>query len=316
MEVVASNSSHEVDARTWLNAHKAETGKSWPQLGALADVNGNTISTFASGKYGGDNASIATKVLAYRDRIAVQSELAADLPMVPAWYDTPTAQRITQMLKWAQSGKMVMVVGGPGIGKTKAAQRFAAGDPNVWLATMSPSTAGVATMLIEMGSAIGLGEIKGSPQQLSRQIRARIANRSGLIIIDEAQELTDKALNELRGLHDATGVGIALFGNEKVVGQLDSRKSALAQVTSRISLPMIQPGALAGDIDALLDAWGIEDVGQRSFLTRLGNLPGALREMTHTIEVALMAAFSADQALSITHLRDAARQRNVKVVGL
>lgn len=315
MELVIDNS-REAEARTWLNTHKDETGYSWSRLGQLTSINGNTISTFASGKYGGDNSKIATQVLAYRDRIAAQAEIAMDAPMVPGWYETPSAIRVTKMLRWAQSGKMVMVVTAPGIGKTKTARRFAERDPNVWMATMAPSTAGVATMAIEVAAAIGLGELKGSPQQLSRQIKARVVGRNGLIIVDEAQELTDKALNELRGWHDATGVGIALLGNEKVVGQLDSRKSALAQVTSRISIPLIQAAPLPGDIEALLDAWNIMEEDQRAFLMRLGALPGALREVTHTIEIALLAAYGTDRPLTLAQLRDAARQRNVKLAGL
>lgn len=314
MEVVAENSAAEIEARTWLNGHKDETGQSWPAIGALTDVAHQTLSLFASGKYQGRNEPIAAKVLAYRDRLAVQAEIAIDAPMVPDWYDTPSASRLTNMFRWAQSGKMVLIVSTPGIGKTKTARRFAERDPSVWLATMSPSTAGVATMAIEVAAAIGLGEIKGSPQQLSRQIKGRVANRRGLLIVDEAQELTDKALNELRGWHDATGVGIALLGNEKVVGQLDSRKSALAQISSRISLPVIQRDPLPGDLDALFAAWGITDERQRAFLTRIGHLPGALREVTMTIEVALIGA--PDGRLSLDHLRDAARQRNVRLPGL
>lgn len=316
MEVVAENSPVEVEARTWLNAHKADTGHSWNTLAGLTDVASATLSLFATGKYAGRNEPIAVKVLAYRDRLAVQDEIAVDAPQVPEWYDTPSATRLTKLLRWAQSGKMVLIVSTPGIGKTKTARRFAERDPNVWLATMAPSTAGVATMAIEVASAIGLGEIKGSPQQLSRQIKAKVAGRRGLIIVDEAQELTDKALNELRGWHDATGVGVALLGNEKVVGQLDSRKSALAQVSSRISLPVVQQAPLPGDLDALFGAWGIEDERQQAFLTRIGHLPGALREVTMTIEVALMAAFGADQKLTLEHLRNAAKQRNVRLPGL
>ncbi len=315
MELVVDNT-HEDDARNWLNAHKDETGKSWPQLGALTDVNGNTLSTFASAKYGGDNAKIAEKVVAYRERLASQAALAIDTLNVPMWYDTPTSQRMTHLLRYGQSGEMVMIVTAPGIGKTKVASRFADADPNVWLVTMAPSTAGVATMLIEIAAAIGLGEVKGSPQQLARQVKTRVKGRKALLIIDEAQELTDKALNELRGLHDMTGVGIAILGNEKVVGQLDTKRSALAQIASRISIPYVQMKPLAGDIDALLDGWGVEDERQRAFLTQIGTLPGALREVTHTLKIAALAASAGDGRLTLAHLREAARQRNVKVAGL
>ena len=215
MEVVADNNPAEIEARTWLNAHKTETGQSWSDLAILTDVASSTLSLFSTGKYGGRNEPVALKVLAYRDRLSVQAELASDAPQVPEWYETPSAKRVMKLLRWAQAGKMVLIVSTPGIGKTKAARRFADSDPNVWLATMAPSTAGVATMAIEVARAVGLGEIKGSPQQLSFQIRNKVAGRRGLLIVDEAQELTDKALNELRGWHDATGVGVALLGKRE-----------------------------------------------------------------------------------------------------
>lgn len=302
--------------RSWLQGHKEEAQLSWDKLGALCDVAGSTLSLFAGAKYGGDNGKIAAKVRAYRERLAVQAQIGREAPAVPEWYETETSRRLMQLLRWAQSGKIVLIVTTPGIGKTKAAERMAERDPNVWLATMAPSTAGVATMAIEVGAAIGLGDIKGSPQQLSRQIRAQIQGRNGLLIIDEAQELTDKAINEIRGWHDRTKVGVVLLGNEKVVGQLDSRKSALAQVSSRFSIKHVQAQPLEGDMEALLDAWNIQDADQRAFLARIGALPGALREVTQTLEVAMMAAYGGDQPLSINHLRAAAKQRNVKIGGL
>lgn len=316
MEVVANNSPAEVDARAWLNARKEEEGLSWPQIAKLTDVASSTLSLFATGKYTGNNAAVAAKIDAWRARRASQAEISSAATIVPGWYDTPTALRLKSLLGWAQSGEIVLIVTTPGIGKTKTAERFAAGDPNVWLATMSPSTAGVATMAIEVGEAIGLGEIKGSPQQLSRQIKARVRGKNGLLIIDEAQELTDKALNELRSWHDQTKVGIALMGNETVVGQIEGRKSALAQISSRFSIRHVQVAPSPGDMDALLDAWDIEAPEQRAFLAKIGALPGALREVTHTIKVAAIAAGGGGRALTLAHLREAARQRNVKLGGL
>jgi hypothetical protein len=316
MELVVDNGQSVEAARAWLLAHKEETGLSFERLGGLSGFSNSTLSLFAAGKYKGDNGKVAGQLFAYRDRMTAQAEIGRDAPMVPGWFDTPTSRELMHLLRWAQSGKIVLVVTTPGIGKTKVAERLAASDPNVWLATMAPSTAGVATMAIEVGAAIGLGDIKGSPQQLSRQIRAHVQGKGGLLIVDEAQELTDKAINEIRGWHDRTKLGVALFGNDKVVGQLDGRKSALAQVSSRFSIKRVQAAPLPGDMDALLDAWGIVAPDQRDFLSRIGAMPGALREVTQTIEVALMSAFGDDEPLSIDRLRAAAKNRNVKIGGL
>lgn len=313
MEVVVDNSASVEDARAWLNKHKTRDAMSWPQLARLTDVASSTLSLFSSGKYAGNNAAVAAKVIAYRDRLAVQASIAGDAPFVPEWYDTATSDKLTSLLRWAQSGKIVLIVTSPGLGKTRTAERLAATDPNVWLATMSPSTAGVATMSIEVGEAIGLGEIKGSPQQLSRKIKNHVRGKKGLLIVDEAQELTDKAINELRGWHDRTGVGIALMGNETVVGHIEGRNSALAQIKSRFSYKHVQTIPMPGDMDALFDAWGIVDGDQKTFLSRLAALPGGLREVTQTLEIALMASFGAERELSLSHLRDAVKQRHTKV---
>jgi len=313
MEMVPENSPVEVEARAWLNGHKASCGLSWPQIGKLTDVASSTLSLFATDKYAGNNATVAAKVLAYRDRLANQAQLAVHAPVVPSWYETPTAMKLAGLLHSAQSGEIVLIVTTPGIGKTKVAEWFAANDPNVWLATMSPSTSGVPNMAIEVGEAIGLGEIKGSPQQLSRQIKAHIQGKNGLLIIDEAQELTEKSLNEIRSWHDKTKVGIAIMGNESVVGQIDGRKSALAQISSRFYMRHTQSQPMPGDLEVLFDAWGIVDADQRAFLTKVSQLPGALREVTHTIKAASMGAFGAGQELTLARLRSAAKQRNVKI---
>lgn len=314
MQLVSINSPSEVEARAWLASHKDECNLSWQQIAKLTDVASSTLSLFSSGKYVGNTAQVAAKVLAYRDRCAAQ--IATEAPKAPKWYDTPTADRLTALLNWAQSGEIVLIVTTPGIGKTKVAQRFAERDPNVWLATMSPSTDSVATMAIEVGEMLGLGELRGSPQQMSRHIKGRMRGKSGLLIIDEAQELTDKALNELRSWHDQTNVGIALMGNESVVGQMEGRKSALAQISSRFSIRHVQVAPLPGDLEALLDAWHISDVEQRKFLSRVGRMPGALREVTHTIKIAAMTACGNGDELSLEHLRGAACQRNVKLGSL
>lgn len=313
MEVVIDNSAAEADARDWLNAHKIDAALSWTQLAKLTGLSSSTLSLFSTDKYPGNNQTVAVRIMAYRDRLTAQAVIAADVPMVPDWYGTTTSAKLTSLLRMAQSGEIVMIVTGPGLGKTRTAERFAASDPNVWLATMSPSTAGVATMAIEVAEAIGLGEIKGSPQQLSRKIKAHVRGKNGLLIIDEAQELTDKAINELRGWHDRTGVGIALMGNETTVGHVEGRNSALAQVRSRFAFKHVQMVPMPGDMDALFDAWGIIDNEQKAFLTKLAAMPGALREVTMTLKIALMSSFGAGEELSLEHLRGAVKQRNVKL---
>jgi hypothetical protein len=152
------------------------------------------------------------------------------------------------------------------------------------------------------------GDVESQAADIVRAELAKLDEDDACLQLD----MTDKAINEIRGWHDRTRVGIALLGNDKVISQFDSRKSALAQVSSRFSYRHEQLAPFPGDVDACLDAWGIRDQAQRDFLAKLGLLPGALREITHTIEVALMTAFGEGAPLALSHLRHAARQRNAK----
>lgn len=58
-----------------------------------------------------------------------------------------------------------------------------------------------------------------------------------MIIIDEAQHLTVRALNHLRCISDESGVGICLIGNDDVYRKMKgSGKADFAQLFSRIGM--------------------------------------------------------------------------------
>ena len=77
MKMVVDNSKAgaeaEADVRSWLNVHRETEGLTWVEIGKLSDVPSSTLSAFSSGKYGGDNAKVAAKITAYRDRLSAQA---------------------------------------------------------------------------------------------------------------------------------------------------------------------------------------------------------------------------------------------------
>ena len=64
----------------------------------------------------------------------------------------------------------------------------------------------------------------------------RVNGVRGLLIVDEAQHLSLRALETLRALHDATGAGLALMGNAVVYARLTGgrRAAEFAQLFSRV----------------------------------------------------------------------------------
>lgn len=297
------------EQQAWLAEHKSATGLSWSQLAPKIGVPNGTLSQFPTGAYKGDMKKIAEAVYRYRQLLTAQAEIAVEMPEPPAFFETPTTRRIMTMLTIAQRGRMAVVAGGPGTSKTKTCRHYQASVSNVWVATMKPSSGGLAPMQFKVLEALGadMDQRKGTPITLTSRIEALMLNTGGLLVIDEAQHLTEKSLEEIRSWHDTTGIGIALVGNEDVLTRLTlgSRKDAFARLASRIAQRMIFRGPQDADAFALAEAWGVEEEDQRAFIVATAKQPGGLRTCTMMLETAFMLASSENNTLQISHLQDA-----------
>ena len=295
------------EQRAWLMDHKQVTGASWPTLAAQIGVPSGTISQFGTGKYQGDNEKIGREIFRYRQHLATQAEIAVEAPAIPGFYETPTARRIITVLSWAQRGRLTVVATGPGTGKTSAVEHYRDSVTNVWVVTMAPSTAGVNNMQIEVLAALGEKDAVGTPQKLSRRIRDRVKNTGGLIVFDEAQHLSEKAIEEIRSWHDATGIGIALLGNEHVIARLEggARRAAYAQLYSRVGMRHVQNLPLDGDARALAEAWNVTEPREIAYVVAQAMKPGGLRGVTMMMELATMIAAAERQPRGLSHLQDA-----------
>ncbi len=297
------------EQRKWLIDHRASTQLSWSELAKRVDIPQGTLSQFGSPKgYAGDERRLAEKVYRYSQLLEEQAKIEVEAPELPDYFPTATSEQITSLLTWAQRGRIVVIATGAGMGKTMTAKMYRDCYTHVFLATMSPSTAGVNNMQIEVLEALGERDAVGTPQKLSRRIRERVKNMSkALIVIDEAQHLSEKAIEEIRSWHDATGVGIALLGNVKVMQQLEggTRSAAFAQLYSRVSMRMIRPLPLQADADALAKAWKVEDEATLSLVRRIVGMPGGLRGGTMALELAWMIAATDKRPLAKEHLQDA-----------
>lgn len=295
------------EMRAWMIGHKAQLGLGWEPLGKRVGIAGGTLGPWCQGKYGGDNQRVANDVYRYRQLLTSQAQIEVDAPSIPDFVMTPTARKLLSLLSWAHRGKIIAAATGPGTGKTIAIEHYRDSVTHCFVTTMAPSTAGVNNMQIEVLASLGEPEAKGTPQALSRRIRDKVKAMKALIVFDEAQHLSEKAVEEIRSWHDATGVGIALLGNKDVIGRLEggNRKAAYAQLYSRVSMRHEQ--LLPNEIDArvLADAWKIADDEQLRFLISVALRPGGLRGMTMVLELATMIAASEQRSASLGDMQDA-----------
>jgi len=209
-------------------------------------------------------------------------------PMPPQWVVTPTAERITATLAFAHATADVAVIyGAGGVGKTCTARHYAEGQPNAWHAIMTPATAGVVPALEEVCAALGIPPSNGAAA-LHRSIVKRVSGTAGLLIVDEAQHLLPAALDQLRSLHDATGIGLALLGSRDVYARLVGGDSAAAldRLRSRIGRRLHVAASTPEDAAALGTAWGIESAAARKTLADIAAKSGGLRAAAKALRLA------------------------------
>lgn len=223
------------------------------------------------------------------------------------WIETPTAARIVAALAFAQTTvDVVLIYGAGGTGKTCSARHYAARMPNVWHAVMSPATPGVVPAMDEICAALGIPKKNGAAA-LHRAIVKHLAGTEGLLIVDEAHHLQPAALDQLRSIHDAAGVGLALVGSRDVYARLVGGDSAasLDRLRSRIGRRLQLAEPAPEDTDAVAEAWGIGAESARKLLAEVGARPGGLRGVVKVLRLAALHAEG--RALTASSLRDAWR---------
>jgi DNA transposition AAA+ family ATPase len=298
------------EQRRWLIEFKEQTGLSWAQVASRLgpDINKSTISLFAGNNYNAPGDRLAVAIFRFRQTLATQATLNGEGPEIPGYFETPTSKQLIRLLQYAQRGRITVGALAAGLSKSTVAKHYQACNSNVFLVSFAPSTSGIYGMQRAVLRVFGVPGAAGSPEMLSRRMMEVVRGlHNPLLIADEAQHLTVKAIEEMRSWHDETGLGIALFGNKSLMRQLEggNRSDAFAQIFSRVSLKLVRLSPLSEDVEALLDAWRIADEGIGAEIHRIAKLPGALRSATWTLELAHILAASEREAVTVRHVQDA-----------
>lgn len=259
-----------------------------------AGVSPTTLTQLLNGSYNADPARQLEKIERWLTT-AAEAKALPQMPPVPDWVPTPTAERVMASLSYAQmAGDVALIYGGAGLGKTSSCKEYRSRLSSVWIATMSPATSSVATCLEEVCYALGMKSPPQGAAKMQREIQRRIAGTNGLLIVDEAQHLSVQALDALRSLHDSTGIGLALVGNESIYTSMTggSRAPYLDRLFSRIGKLTKLTLSKKADIGAVAVAMGISEDDRESlqYLGVVGTGPGALRVVVKVVRLAAMKA--------------------------
>lgn len=312
----------EADVAAWRvlidRVIQAATANGWKkaEVARRMSMAEGTFSQWASGKYIGVLSNLNTQAENWLSAIEESASLAASVPISPPFQMTSVGMEVMQTLAWAQvTSGFVAIKLDSGVGKSMAARHYCDTRPHAFMATVSPHTKTVHGMLVELAAELEVQE--NNPARLVRAIGRKLSRIGDgtLLIIDEAQNLTGDAINQLRHFVDIHKCGIALIGNEDVANDFLTDRtrsvSSRAQVLSRFDKVLRREPNRTDDAIRMIRAWKIEDEACTNFLLGIALKQGALRQIDRTVKSALPAAIGAGEELSLKHLQAAWKRRDL-----
>jgi len=295
------------EARNWSMA----------EVSRRSGVAQGTLHEWARGGYRGRVAAINERIRLWLDTVEEMERVAASVPQAPGYIELGFAKSVVATLQVAQvMPAMVMITAGAGNGKTTAAAHYVQTRANAHLVTMSPHCRSPHNMLHEIGKALSVATNNSRMLVGAIGERLRRVGDGTLMVVDEAQNLSDDAINQLRHFVDIYGAGVALLGNGETYSRFTAwgQGEQYAQLRRRIFRRVRRDRPSPADLSQFLDAWGIQDAAQREFLTGVGLKPGALGQIDMTLKLARMTAEGAGREMRLADLQAAWSNRDVELV--
>lgn len=283
------------------------------QVAKMADIKASTFTSWYLGNYGKTTHNVTQKVLKWIE--AHRQNIAMDAKMVegPEYIPTKSSQTLFDGLMYAQQAPaMIVATLGAGMGKTTTIRQFVKVRNHAFTATMRPQTRTVHGMMVELARVLGVTQ--NNPAKLDSAIGEKLKRngRNTVLIIDEAQNLEDLAVDQLRYFLDVYECGIALVGNEETYKRWGGVNKS-DQLTRRIGMRIKHLQPHRDDITAIINGWKIEDPDSRKLLNAIGQKGGALGQMTETIKLASMLAIGEGTEMAAKHIRQAWTNRSPEV---
>lgn len=209
-------------------------------------------------------------------------------PWADKFAPTQTALAVMRLCAHCQDRRSIgLVYGEAGVGKTTAFNQFRAdadAADGVCVVTMTAATESLAGAIHAIAAAAVVYLPRGGLHaRWDYLVNGLAERRRPLLILDEAQHLSDRALDAVRQINDEARIGIVLGGNYTFPTRFNGRRGAarFAQLDSRISRRRDLPAPTPGDVTAMCDHFGVKDAKVREYFAAFVNRTGNLRELEH-----------------------------------
>ena len=200
-------------------------------LSRALGINPSAISTFRKGEYKGNNEELARKLKLYMDNfIAKKSDSRNEAIKVFSSNDKKMADFVIN--EAYIDGQIALITGEAGSGKSTIVKEYVATHPNAILIEATLHT--TAKVLLEiLSEKLGITHARSLHDRVVA-ISLELRKRDVIILIDEAEHLPLRALEDLRRIWDFSQCPIVLVGTEILLKNLMGKNGELRQLYSRI----------------------------------------------------------------------------------
>lgn len=201
-------------------------------LSRALGISGASISTFRKGEYKGNNEELGRKIKLYLDDYANKNKRGTKKESVQV-YESHDKQMADFVINEAVRDKEIaIIVGCAGSGKSTIAKDYASCHPNAILieATLHSTARVILDELCERLHISGGRNLHEKVILIAKELK----RRDVVILIDEAEHLSVRALEDLRRIWDFSSCPLILFGTEILLKNLIGKNGELRQLYSRI----------------------------------------------------------------------------------
>ena len=294
---------NEQQAREAIIQYRDATGKSQSEIAKELGISSGQLSAFIGGTYKAPH-TVIPKIGALLEK----NESRKLAPEAPAFAETTVSRQVMDVIEYCHlQGKLGVVYGDAGIGKTMGILRYCEQNPMALHITASPVFATMSGMNDLLCEKTGIRE--RNARRIYQELVNRLRGSGRVIIIDEAQHLTKKTLEHLRSISDETGVGICFVGNEEVYSRLKGTgKADFAQIFSRIAIrrPVLLGSIRKVDVEKIFFGKDLDE-NSMDFLYKIAKTRYGIRGAVN-VYVAAAALFGKVDSAAIVRV---AREMNI-----
>lgn len=298
-----------VELRGYMDAHN----RSQTDVARALDLSAPALSQWLRGVYKGDVPGIDRKVARFLGLEAQRADTG--VVALGQFRETSVAEAVFAVCEYVQKHRSIgVVVGEAGMGKTMALKEYASRAPEALYLRCTTAHGSPSALLATLGQKLRMPEMSlglGLARLLDRML-ARLTGSGRMLILDEAQLLSIKAIETLRALHDEADVAMVWAGNGDVYRRVGvgSGRAEFAQIYSRVAFYQDVPlGATPTDVAKLVGQ--VPDAVLR-YLVDWTHEPGGIRQMMKIYALARDLVVAGEgREVTLAHVKQA-----VAVLGL